>query len=310
MNGKQVCTATLIHFVFRLRCLLKVVDYLRETKKQFYDDNRIFHSNKRSWLEQMIRAVIFDLDGTLTEFNLDIKACRTEVINFLTKQGFPRHLFSLKESAFDMLVKMKSHRIAKGMEKQEFEKLKKEVFSIVEGFELKAARTTKIFAGIPETLQALRDMKLKIALCTISSEEATGFLLKRFHLRQFFDAILTRESVAGVKPHPAHLEAVLDALKVRPHEAMLVGDSVKDMACAKKLDVLAVGVATGISSIEDLSQSGAHYLASSANDVPILIQQLDRKKLDHPKDGQATQRATIHYDNPKTYQERKNNPSI
>ncbi|UCC57874.1 MAG: HAD family hydrolase [Candidatus Bathyarchaeum sp.] len=226
----------------------------------------------------MIRAVIFDLDGTLTEFNLNIRACRIEVINLLTKQGLPRSLFSLKESAFDMLVKVKKYLRAKGVGKQEFVKFKKMVFSIVESFELEAARTTKMFAGIPETLQKLRTMKLKLALCTISGEKATGYLLRRFHLEQFFDAVITREAVLEVKPHPAHLEAVLNALRVRSQEAVVVGDSVRDVECASKLRVLAVGVATGISAIEELSCSGAHYLVSSANDVPILIQQLNRKK--------------------------------
>ncbi len=226
----------------------------------------------------MIRAVIFDLDGTLITFNLDIKACRTEVIKHLTKQGLPRSLFSMNESAFDMLVKVKNYLMTEGREKQEFVKFRKTVFSILEGFELEAAKTTKMFAGIPETLQTLRDVKLKIALCTINGEKATSYILKRFHLEEFFDALITRESVIGVKPHPAHLEAALDALKVRPHEAVLVGDSVKDMECARQLDVLAVGVATGISSIEELSHSGAHYLASSATDMPMLIQQLNWKK--------------------------------
>lgn len=226
----------------------------------------------------MIRAVIFDLDGTLTDFNLDIKACRTEVIKLLTKQDLPSSLFSLKESAFDMLVKVKNYLRAEGAEKQEFVKFREIVFSVVESCELEAARTTRMFDGIPETLQKLRDMKLKLALCTISGEKATSYLLKRFRLGNFFDAVITRESVLEVKPHPAHLEAALEALNVGSQEAAVVGDSVKDMECASQLKVLAVGVATGISSIEELSLSGAHYLASSANDVPTLIQQLNREK--------------------------------
>lgn len=226
----------------------------------------------------MIRAVIFDLDGTLTEFKLDIEACRTEVIKLLTEQGLPRSLFSLRESAFDMLVKVKNYLRAEGAEKQEFVKFREIVFSVVESCELEAARTTRMFDGIPETLQKLRDMKLKLALCTISGEKATSYLLKRFRLGNFFDAVITRESVLEVKPHPAHLEAALEALNVGSQEAAVVGDSVKDMECASQLKVLAVGVATGISSIEELSLSGAHYLASSANDVPTLIQQLNREK--------------------------------
>ena len=229
----------------------------------------------------MIRAVIFDLDGTLKEFNLDIKGCRTKIINLLTQEGFSRSLFSLNESAFDILKKVKNSPITEDGKKQDFAKIEDMVFSVVEDFELEAARTAKMFAGIPETLKALRDMKLEIALCTISSEKVTSYILKRFHLEQFFDAVITRESVFEVKPHPKHLEAALDALKVRSQEAVLVGDSVKDIECAIQLNVLAVGVTTGLSSIEELTCSGAHYIASSANDIPILIQQLNSKNSEY-----------------------------
>ena len=229
----------------------------------------------------MIKAVIFDLDGTLKEFNLDIKACRTKIISLLTQRGFSRSLFSLNESAFDMLKKVKKYLITEDGKKQEFAKIKDMIFSVVEDFELEAAGTAKIFAGIPETLKALRDMKLEIALCTISSEKTTNYILKRFHLEQFFDAVITRDSVFEVKPHPKHLEAALDALKVRSQEAVLVGDSVKDIECAIQLNVLAVGVTTGLSSIEELTCSGAHYIASSANDIPTLIQQLNRKNSEY-----------------------------
>ena len=225
----------------------------------------------------MIKAVIFDLDGTLVTFKLDIKACRTEVIQYLTEQGFPRSLFSITETAFDMLLKAKKHLKTEENGNQEFAKIEETVFSIVESFELEAARTNQMFLGIPETLKALRDMNLKIALCTISGEKATSYILERFNLAPFFDAVVTRESVSEVKPHPAHLEAALDALKVRSQEAVLVGDSVKDVACANHLKVLAVGVTTGLSSMENLTRSGAHYIASSANEIPILMEQLQNK---------------------------------
>jgi phosphoglycolate phosphatase len=229
----------------------------------------------------MIKAVIFDLDGTLKEFNLDIKGCRTKIINLLTQEGFSHSLFSLNETAFDMLKKVKKYLITEDRKKQEFAKIKDMIFSVVEDFELEAARTAKLFAGIPETLKALKDMKLEIALCTISGEKTTNYILKRFHLEQFFDAVITRESVFEVKPHPTHLEAALDALKVRSQEAVLVGDSVKDIECAIQLNVLAVGVTTGLSSIEELSRSGAHYIASSANDILTLIQKLNSENSEY-----------------------------
>jgi phosphoglycolate phosphatase len=225
----------------------------------------------------MIKAVIFDLDGTLVAFKLDVNVCRTEVIQRLAEQGFPRDLFSMKETAFDMLVKVKKYITAQGIEDQNFANLKTTVFSIVERFELAAARTTEMFPGIPETLQALKNMNLKIALCTISGEKATKHILDRFGLAHFFDAVVMREDVPQVKPHPIHLEAVLEALKIEAQEALLVGDSVKDVACASSLNVLAVGVTTGLSSMDNLTRSGAHYIASSATEIPRLILQLNKQ---------------------------------
>jgi len=223
----------------------------------------------------MIKAVIFDLDGTLKEFNLDIESCRTKIINVLTQQGFSRSLFSLNESAFDMLKKVKESPITEDGIKRDFAKIKGKIFSVVEELELEAARTAKIFEGIPETLKLLMKMKLRIALCTISSQKTTIYLLKRFNIEQFFDAVITRESVFDIKPHPTHLEAALNALEVTSEEAILVGDSVKDIECAIQLNVIAVGVTTGLSSLEELICSGANYISSSAKEIPILVEQLN-----------------------------------
>jgi phosphoglycolate phosphatase len=224
----------------------------------------------------VIKAVIFDLDGTLVPFTLDVKACRTEVIQYLTEQGFPSSLFSMKETAFDMLVKVKKHLATTGIKKK-FAEIEKKVHSIVESFELEAAKTTEMFPGVPETLKTLRSMNLKIALCTISGEKAAKHIIDRFDLEAFFDAMIMREAVPAVKPNPLHLEAVLEALKVEVQEAVLVGDSVKDVICANSINVLAVGVTTGLSSMDALTHAGANYIASSANEVPSLITQLNKQ---------------------------------
>ena len=224
-----------------------------------------------------IKAVIFDLDGTIVDFNIDFKAARAEVIHLLTRQNLPSSLLSVNESLFVTLKKVEKRMKENGKEEQEFVKLKEKVIAVVERYEAKAARETNLILGILETLKTLRKMKLKIAIFTANGEKSTNHILRRFRLRQFFDAIITRESVLAVKPDPVHLEAVLKALKVRPEEAIVIGDSVRDMECARRLKVLAVGVTTGFSSIEELTRAGADYLASLSTDIPSLLQKLNRK---------------------------------
>jgi HAD superfamily hydrolase (TIGR01509 family) len=224
----------------------------------------------------VIKAVIFDLDGTLVPFTLDVKACRTKVIQYLTEQGFASSFFSMKETAFDMLVKVQKH-ITTRSDKQNFAEIKKMVHSIVESFELDAARSTKMFPGVPETLKTLKDLNLKIALCTISGEKAAEHIIDRFGLEAFFDVRVMREYVPAVKPNPIHLEVVLEALKVEAQEAVLVGDSVKDILCANRLNVLAVGVTTGLSSMDALVHAGANYIVSSTNEIPSLVIHLNKQ---------------------------------
>lgn len=61
----------------------------------------------------VVKAVIFDLDGTIVAFNIDFKAVRAEVRSFLISIGLPASVLSLNESIFEMLKKteifMKNH---------------------------------------------------------------------------------------------------------------------------------------------------------------------------------------------------------
>jgi len=225
-----------------------------------------------------IKAIVFDLDGTITNFNLDYKTARAETIEHLTTQGLPRSLFTINESVFEMLKKVELSMKNNHKNQKEYTKLKQTVLTILEKHELESAKTTTLIPGTLETLKTLKQMKLKLALFTVNSKKSTNYILDTFQLKGFFDAVVTRDSAPTVKPNPVHLETTLKKVKVKPAEAVVVGDSISDMKSAQELHVFAVGVTYGISTPEELTRAGANCLISSPTDLIKLIEESNQHR--------------------------------
>ncbi len=232
-----------------------------------------------------VKAVIFDLDGTLASFNLDYRTVRAEVRGYLLKMGVPASLLSVSESVFEMLKKTDIFFKNSGKRAKALEGIRSEALAIAEKFELEAARDTSLLPGVLETLKTLKRMGLKMGLFTINSERSTDFILKRFKLASFFDATVPRNRVDYVKPHPEHLGTALKALNVAAENTAVVGDSIVDMRSAKELKAIAVGLPTGISTTDQLVSNGANYIITSITDLPVLIEKVNKTQTNPQKDA-------------------------
>ena len=223
-----------------------------------------------------IKAVIFDLDGTIASFNLDYRAVRGEVRGYLLRVGVPASLLSANESIFEMLKKTEIFVKNSGKSAEAMEEIRKEALGIAEKYELEAARNTSLLPGANETLKALKRMGLKIGLFTLSGDKSARYILQRFKLGEFFGVTVPRNKVSFVKPNPEHLEMALKVLGAVPEETVVVGDSNVDMESAMELKAIAVGLPTGTSTTEQLTVHGANYIITSITDLPVLIDKINK----------------------------------
>jgi phosphoglycolate phosphatase len=222
-----------------------------------------------------VKAVIFDLDGTIASFNLDYRAVRGEVRSYLLRVGVPTSLLPVNESIFEMLKKTELFLKNSG-KPAEVTEVRNGALAIAEKYELEAARSTGLLPGVNETLKALKRMGLKIGLFTLSSDKAARYILQRFKLGEFFGVTVPRNKVNYVKPNPEHLEMALKVLGVAPEETVVVGDSEVDMESAEELKAIAVGLPAGISTVEQLTIHGANYIITSITDLPVIIEQINK----------------------------------
>ena len=223
----------------------------------------------------LVEAVIFDLDGTLAHFNLDFKTLRAEVRSYLMRIGVPASVLSVNESIFEMLIKSEIFVKNNGKPSEAFEEVRSQALAIAEKYEMEAASTTSLLPGANETLKELKRMNLKIGLCTTSSEKAANYILQRFKIEDYFQIVVARNKVKYVKPNTEQFEVALKALGANPQTAVIVGDSVVDMQSAKELKAIAVGLPTGMSTMEQLMNNGANYIITSLSDLPTLIKKIN-----------------------------------
>ena len=222
-----------------------------------------------------IKAVIFDLDGTLVKFTLDYKSLRREAITALARHGAPSEILSVYEPIFKTLEKADLYFRNNGATEEKIHQAHDEVINLTEKYEMEAALSTDVMPGAEITLRSLKEAGVKIGLCTNNGLKAVRFLMRKYRLRDYFDNIVTRESIPNMKPDTGHFLAAIAPLRVRPEETMMVGDSIIDIKTAKPLGATVVGIQSDHSPNVNLKDEGADYIIDSIVDVPEILRALN-----------------------------------
>ncbi len=160
-----------------------------------------------------IKAVIFDLDGTITQPFFDFDAIRKEM-------GFAPDAGPILE----LMEKMTPQK-------------KAEVEKILHYHEEKAVVESKLNPGAKETLDELRKRKIKIGVLT-RNRKANAFAVAAKH-GLTFDAVVDRDD-GPVKPDAFGVLYLCDKFGINPTESLVVGDFLFDLLCARAAGAISV----------------------------------------------------------------------
>ncbi len=106
-----------------------------------------------------------------------------------------------------------------------------------------------VYPGVMALLQGLAEAGVSLSVATNAPARFARRMLQHLELAELFNPIIGSESVQHVKPHPAMLNAVLEAHDYRPDSdfALMVGDSSKDMEAAGRAGIPGAFVTWGFS---------------------------------------------------------------
>jgi HAD superfamily hydrolase (TIGR01509 family) len=160
-----------------------------------------------------IKAVIFDLDGTITQPYFDFDAIREEI-------GLARDSGPVLES----MKKMTAGRRAEAEE-------------ILHFHEQKAVTESRLNPNAKSTLAQLRASGIRIGVLTRNKRDNALAIAEMHGLK--FDSIVGRED-GPVKPDAFGVLRICEQFGVEPRRTLLVGDYLFDLLCAKAAGAVAV----------------------------------------------------------------------
>jgi len=213
------------------------------------------------------KLVIFDLDGTLVDSKFNAMNVRLAMIEHLRRSGLDTHGLTQDDYTEVFLGKMHK-KFERVLDPSGLSQLRSDLLEIADRYERAAYEDSNLRAGAVEALRRLKESGNHLAVVTNNSRRTCMQTLDRFLLTEFFEVVVTRDDVAGMKPSPAGILRVISFFHAPKEDTYYVGDSMVDVMAAKAANVKVVILATA-SAWDGHPQPD--YWAISLADVASLI---------------------------------------
>ncbi len=213
-----------------------------------------------------IDAVLFDLDGTLIESD------DHWVEKVAARLAFVRHLpFHPNPTALARWLVMAGETPSNyALLAMEHLGLGTSFFGLADRLRRSRGLATRdrapIVAGSDVLLRTLAARYRLAVVTTRARAEAMAFL-ECGGLGPFFEAVITRQEVLRLKPHPEPIRAAARLLNTVPERCLMIGDTVNDVLAARRAGAYAIGVLSGFGTRYELERAGADLILDRAADL-------------------------------------------
>ena len=217
-------------------------------------------------LNDKIKLVIFDLDGTLVDSKYDL----TDSVNFVRKEH------GLNPLPVDKVASYLGSGIT-ALVKAVLAELKNENFDLaVKMFKDNYAKhltdKTLPYNNIMKVLSNISQPKV---LLSNKDEKFSKQILKTLNLSQYFTEIYGGDSFKEKKPNPLPIYEIMKKFSLNKENLVMIGDGANDIMVGKNAGITTIGVLYGYSSQEQLNDLAPTYIAKTPKEIATIIEQLN-----------------------------------
>lgn len=206
------------------------------------------------------RAVLFDFEGTLVDFQWKLPEAEEELRGVLVSLGFDLAQFQKDNYA---TLRTRSMDMARTVE------LKNEIDTrfgeIYDRYDFDALSRWNLKPGARHLLEKLQSEGVKVAIVSNIGRKGLSEALKVLSIEGVVETIVTRNDVTRAKPSGEGIKKVLASFGVEPEDALMVGDSLADILAGRDAGTFVVLLTGGEAPTDVLYAAGPdHMLADLA----------------------------------------------
>ncbi|MGD8404175.1 MAG: HAD family hydrolase [Anaerolineales bacterium] len=216
---------------------------------------------------QRIRALCFDVDGTLSDTD--------DVYTQKVARFFPPFLFRNPERAarrFVMWVESPGNALI-GL--PDIVGLDDEILGLWEWLNRHRPRPMKHFMMVPGIKAMLERLYGKYPMAVVSArdDKSTREFLNQFELTGYFQEIVTAITAEHTKPYPDPILYAAEKMNVAPENCLMIGDTTVDIRAGKTAGAQTVGVLCGFGERAELERRQTDLILENTSDLADVLLQ-------------------------------------
>src|SRR5260370_34541905 len=210
-----------------------------------------------------VRALIFDLDGTLIDSKRDLIFSVNAMLEEMGREQL--HEDTISGYIGHGAPQLVGQALGNGATEAERERALKFFLAYYEDHKMDSTCT---YPGVPEALEKLAAFPM--AILTNKPVRISVRILEGLGLAKYFPAVYGRNRFVTKNPDPLNTPTILRHLGATPAETMLIGDSEVDVQTARNAGTLAAAVNYGFGTHDRAAHPADIYLNSLSDLVPLL----------------------------------------